>query len=127
MQAYFVLPPASALYYRKHHPDYRSLPPLHPDCTQGQADISVIELIYPPHNSRIYVPRELNGTSSRAVFYAAHRSQTASVYWYLDNQFLGNTREFHTMEIIAKPGQHQITIVDEHGERVSRDFEIVGT
>jgi penicillin-binding protein 1C len=122
----FVLPPACATYYKKHHPEYRSIAPLNPACLQSGTNISDIELIYPAGNSKIYIPRELNGVSSRAVFQAAHRSSTAAVYWYLDDAFLGTTMEFHTMEVSTKPGKHQIIIVDETGGRVSRQFEIVG-
>jgi penicillin-binding protein 1C len=91
-----------------------------------RTDISDIELIYPPGNTKIYIPRELNGTTSQAVFQATHRSTTAEVYWYLDDAYLGSTREFHTMEVTTVPGRHEIIIIDETGDRVSRKFEIVG-
>jgi penicillin-binding protein 1C len=121
----FILPPTSAAYYKKHHPGYRHLPPMHPAC-MTRTDISDIELIYPPGNTKIYIPRELNGTTSQAVFQATHRSTTAEVYWYLDDAYLGSTREFHTMEVTTVPGRHEIIIIDETGDRVSRKFEIVG-
>jgi penicillin-binding protein 1C len=85
-----------------------------------------MQLIYPSHGTRILIPRELNGEKSNTVFRAAHRSVSSNVYWYLDNQYVGSTKEFHTVELQPSPGKHTIILVDETGERVEREFEIVG-
>jgi penicillin-binding protein 1C len=90
------------------------------------SSIAQLQLIYPSNDTRIFVPRELNGTKGHTVFRAAHRSTSSPVYWYLDERFLGTTQEFHTMELQPEVGTHRVIIVDDHGERIERTFEVVG-
>ena len=49
-----------------------------------------------------------------------------TVYWHMDNEYMGETREIHYMEFNPSVGKHRITLVDEAGETVTRMFEIVG-
>ena len=41
----FILPPAQEWYYRRQHPDYRPLPPLHPGLPGNQAENNPIDII----------------------------------------------------------------------------------
>lgn len=43
----FILPPAQEWYYRKQHPDYRPLPPLHPGLSGSGAGGNPIDIVYP--------------------------------------------------------------------------------
>jgi penicillin-binding protein 1C len=124
---WFVLPPAMEWYYRKNHLDYEPLPPFRHDCLayveQGRAES--LSLIYPGGRSEIYVPVELNGRRGRAVFEAAHRDPQATIFWHLDDQYLGCTREIHQMALAPSPGSHMITLVDENGEQIQRGFTVL--
>lgn len=123
----FVLPPAQAHYYRRHHADYRRLPPWRPDCRQGAREArSPIELLYPLPGTRIYIPVELDGQRSRSVFHAVHRDPEAVLYWHLDDTYLGQTRAFHQFAIDAAPGEHRLVLVDGNGNRLERRFEVLG-
>jgi penicillin-binding protein 1C len=123
----FVLPPAMAWYYRRHHADYRPLPPWRKDCRRGLEDAgtAVFSLIYPPPRSRIYLPVELDGSRQPAVFEAAHSRPGKRIYWHLDGNYLGVTRDIHTMRLSAAPGVHTVTLVDEDGEELVRRFEVL--
>lgn len=121
---YFVVPAIAETYYRRYHPAYEALPPLHPDCRENNS-IQDLAIIYPRNGSKIYVPYEWDHKRSRAVFTAVHRSDTAQVYWHLDNKFLAKTKEFHQIEIDPSPGKHELVLQDEHGSVVTAVFEVL--
>ncbi|MGD8547568.1 MAG: hypothetical protein PVJ10_06325, partial [Thiohalophilus sp.] len=126
---WFVLPPSQAFYYRQHHPDYRTLPPLRPDCTQQIVEAgspSPIDLLYPTPGTVLYIPVDLGGRKSRVVFEAVHRDPDAVLYWHLDNQYLGMTSTFHQQGLDIAPGLHRLTLVDQEGHRLVRNFKVLG-
>jgi penicillin-binding protein 1C len=121
---WFALPPAMEHYYRRHHSDYRRLPPLRPDCAVDAAQ-PALSLIYPTPGSSIYVPRELAGGRGRAVFQAAHRDADATVHWHLDDEYVTTTRGLHQVSLDPEPGEHTLTVVDQAGARVQVVFAVL--
>lgn len=124
---YFVLPSKIAGYYKHKNPDYTAVPPLHPACnpsgnplTSGQLSIE-----YPTKEARIYVPTDLDEEKNQAVFKAKHQQSDVTLYWHIDDQFIGTTANFHEMGINTTKGRHQLTVVDNHGNVKKRYFEIV--
>ncbi len=125
-ESWFVLPPVEAHYYKPRHPDYRILPSYRTDCTLAiQQQVQNMELIYPRHAAKIYVPVDLNGKPSSTVFEITHRSPETAIYWHLDQTFVGSTREIHQMALNPSPGKHSITWVDQNGETLTQSFEII--
>ena len=57
---------------------------------------------------------------------AAHRRPDATLYWHLDERYLGATTTFHQQALNITPGIHTITVVDEEGNRLARRFEVLG-
>jgi len=84
-----------------------------------------MEMIYPKVESKIFVPKELDGTKGSTVFQAVHRNPTAVVYWHLDGQYIGSTTRSHKLPLAPEIGQHEITLVDDQGEILERSFQIV--
>ncbi len=125
-ESWFVLPPAMEYYYRMRNPSYRVLPPLRPGCPDDR-EITSMEFIYPPADARIFIPRSLSGELMAMLPEAAHRRRDAILYWHLDNQYLGMTREIHQREIRVGAGEHLLTIVDEQGKSITRRFYCVGS
>jgi penicillin-binding protein 1C len=121
---WFVLPPAEEYYYRKSHAEYRPLPPARADC-QGNSGRPGLALLYPDQNSRVVIPRELDGQRGRTVFEAVSRRREATIYWHLDGQYLGETHTFHQQSLDIDPGEHILTVVDDEGERVARRFQVI--
>lgn len=121
---WLVLPPLEAHYYRSRHPDYAPLPPYRADCAAPDQD-AVMQLIYPKHPTRIFVPVDLDGEYSRTVFTVAHRNPAKMIHWHIDQEFMGSTETFHSMEFHPAPGPHVLTLVDEDGNRLEQRFEIV--
>ncbi|HSC69022.1 MAG TPA: penicillin-binding protein 1C [Cellvibrio sp.] len=128
-QAWFVLPPTQEFYWRQHHNDYQSLPPWRGDCVADLLQVDEdqpIELIYPNEESRVYIPMDLDGKRSRVVLKAIHRNPEATLYWHLDDKFLGATKVFHEREVALEPGLHQLAIVDKQGYKLERRFRVIG-
>ena len=126
-QNYFIVPTIAESYYKRYHPEYRTLPPLHPDCQPNDDHGKDMAIIYPRPGSKIYVPYEWDKKKSKAVFSAVHRSENADVYWHLDQQFIGKTHEFHQIEIDPKPGKHTLVLQDEFGGMATTTFEVLNT
>lgn len=122
--SWFVLTPAMEYYFRQKSADYKVLPPFKPGCEFSDAG-KAIEIIYPLPNAKIYVPVEINGERGKTIFSAAHRKASAKIFWSLDDAFVSTTQNFHQVGLNPTPGKHVITLVDESGWSVSREFEIV--
>ncbi len=123
-EAWFVLPPLMEWYFKKQNPGYRSLPPYLSGCEPGQE--GAMEMIYPPQGHQLFIPRQLDGTLSRIVLEVAHRKPATSIYWHLDDHYLGKTKQIHQMECLAEEGWHNLVLVDARGEVLEKHFEIVG-
>jgi len=123
---WFVLPPAMEWYYKRNHSDYIPLPPYKENCLKdlSKPANASMTLIYPSNSSNIYIPVELNGKLGKTVFKAAHKNINTTIYWHIDNKYIGLTREIHQMAIAPKSGKHILTLVDENGEIIERNFSI---
>ncbi len=124
-EPWLVLPPLEEYYYKTLHPDFKPLPPLREDCLPTGGQIRLMQLIYPKQPTRIYVPIDLDGKPSRTVFAVAHRLPESTIYWHIDNEYIGQTRTFHSMELNPPVGKHVLTLVDERGNRLEQRFEII--
>ncbi len=125
LKNYFIVPALAESYYKRYHPEYQTLPPLSPDCQSVDSHEKDMAIIYPRPGSKIYIPYEWDKKKSMAVFSAVHRSADADVYWHLDQQFIGKTREFHQIAVDPKPGKHTLVLQDEFGGMVSTSFEVI--
>jgi penicillin-binding protein 1C len=123
-KSWFILSPAMEFYYKQKNIDYKPLPPFKAGCDFAETG-KLIEIIYPQPDAKIYVPLEINGERGKTVFTAAHRRAGAKIFWSLDDQFIGTTQNFHQLGLNPLPGKHVITLVDENGISVSRQFEIL--
>ncbi|MEQ9401963.1 MAG: penicillin-binding protein 1C [Cyclobacteriaceae bacterium] len=123
-ESWFVLPPIQSWYYKKYHPGYKPIPSFAPGCEETEAK-RVLELIYPRQFTRVHIPLEQDGKKGSVIFEAAHENRGGLIYWHLDDQYLGATREQHQMQINAETGPHLITLIDELGNEVQQKFEVI--
>ncbi len=126
-KGWFILPPVEEHYYKIKHPNYQDLPDFRKDC-QGEelVENKNMQLIYPKNKAKIYIPKDLDGSKSETVFKVAHRKKEEAIYWHVDNTFIGSTVNFHEMALQPSVGKHTLTLVDEQGERLVQEFEILG-
>ncbi len=122
-KSWFVLPPSIEYYYRQKHADYKLLPSFMPGCYDDNT--KALDIIYPDEKAKIYVPLEMNGERGRTIFSATHSDRKAKLFWYLDDEYIGTTTQFHQMAVTPSAGLHTLTITDENGERAERHFEIL--
>ncbi len=122
--SWFVLPPIQEYFFKSKNTFYKLLPPYRKDCIVSDA-IAGMELIYPKEHSKIFIPREMDGTFGKAVFELAHRSPATTVFWHLDGKYIGTTKDIHHFLLQPSEGKHVLTLVDEKGESIERSFEIL--
>lgn len=120
---WFVLPPAMAWFYRSVDPFYRGLPQWLPGCENTSGN--PMQLIWPDKYSKIYIPRELDGSLGKAVFEIAHNKPSNKVFWYIDEEYAGTTVNMHKLGLQPDYGRHVLTLVDEEGHFLRTTFEIV--
>ena len=121
-RSWFVLPPAQAYYYKNYHVEYQALPPLKPGCEEDQS--RQIAILYPEHQAVLYLPKGFSGEREKVVMKATHARSDATLYWHLDDVYLGETRQIHQMACLIEPGNHILTLLDEDGNRRSILFEV---
>ena len=112
----FVLPPAMEWYYKPHHPEYTG-------ATRASAS-NAVQFIYPQAGAVLSVPRQLSGEREGIVFRAAHHRSDATLWWHLDNSYVGETRLRHELLLAPAPGQHTLTVVDDEGNTAFVRFTI---
>lgn len=123
-ESWFVLPTVQEYYYAKINTWYKKLPPQLPGCN-NQSNASPLSFIYPEDFSKVKIPTELDGQKGELVLKLAHRNQEQRVFWYIDNEFIAETKSYHEVGINLATGKHQITVVDDMGESLTRTLTIV--
>jgi len=130
---WFSLPATEAYYYKQSHSGYRSPPAFRPDCVDPSRSAQYanqekpMELVYPAiANTKIYIPIELSGAKGQTVLEAIHKNSAATIYWHLNDQYVGSTTTFHRLALDIAPGKYTLTLVDQQGYRVTRNFEVLG-
>ena len=112
----FVLPPTMEWYYKPHHPEYTGARKTH--------QTKEIEFIYPASGTTLTLPRQLNGQVEGVVFRAAHHRSDATLWWHLDNHYIGETRFLHERKLAPAPGKHTLTVVDGEGNTAFVRFSV---
>ena len=113
----FVLPPAMEWYYKPHHPEYTG-------ARKTSSALKAMAFIYPESGSTLTLPRQLNGEVEGAVFRVAHHSADATLWWHLDQTYVGETHFIHELRLAPDKGKHTLTVVDGEGNTASIRFTI---
>lgn len=122
-KAWFVLPPTQEYYYKTKNPTYKTLPPYKIGCAP-EIEKS-IEMIYPKPHTIIYIPYELSGEQGKTIFEIAHRNPSNTVFWHIDGELVGTTKDIHQLALNPSKGKHMLTISDADGETLTVPFEVV--
>jgi penicillin-binding protein 1C len=123
-RSWFILPPAQEWYFRQKNLWYKSVPSMLDGC-KTEDDIPQMQLIYPEPGTKVYVPYELDGTRGRLICQAIHRNAAETVFWHIDDQYIGSTKDIHQMAILPAEGPHKLILTDNKGNRVIVSFSAV--
>ncbi|MCK0123365.1 penicillin-binding protein 1C [Gelidibacter sp. F2691] len=121
-KSWFVLPPLMEYYYKAQNPFYKALPPFRADC-MGENAIAM-EFIYPKENNTIFLPKDFDGQTNDLILKVAHSKPETLIFWYLDERYLGSTKDIHEFAMKPQRGKHTVTVVDEFGNESKRWIEI---
>ncbi|WP_298893910.1 penicillin-binding protein 1C [uncultured Psychroserpens sp.] len=119
---WFILSPLKSHYYKTKNPFYKPLPKLRMDC-MGDIQLTM-DFIYPKKNNSVFLPKDFDGETNDLVLKIAHSKPEATIYWYLDQTYVGTTKDIHELAILPKKGKHLITVVDEFGNEAKRQISI---
>ncbi len=109
------------IYYKPRNPLYALLPPLLPGCTD---EIPTMEFVYPREWNNLFVPTDLDGTPGQLIFELVHRETKTTVYWNLDEKFIGTTSGIHQIAVRPEKGWHVLNVTDQSGNSRTRRFFI---
>ena len=121
-KSWFILPPLMAHYYKTKNPFYKPLPKFRSDCLVDNA--ITMQFIYPKENNTVFLPKDFDGTTNDLVLKMAHSKPESTVFWYVDDTYMANTKDIHELAINPKKGKYLITAVDEFGNEIKRWIEI---
>lgn len=122
--SWFILPPVQEFYYKTSNISYKTLPPFKNNCEVSKMN-NIMDMIYPKENTKIYIPKEIDGKPGSSIFELAHRNPNATVYWHLDGNFIGVTKKTHHFPIHPENGKHTLIVIDENGESLQREFMVL--
>ncbi len=119
-----IYPPAARQLYHNRGYDVDTLPVHNPHCN-AEKSAHAIELVYPTDGITIFLPRNFDTTREKLIFNAIHRRDSAELFWYLDQNFIGTTSGENklTVDSIAI-GEHTLFVQDSEGSRAGVKFSV---
>ncbi len=126
LSSWFELPVNVAYYYKNYHAEYKNLPPYASACAElNNSTTKQIDIIYPSTHAKIFIPKNINSDKENLVVKATSTAADATLFWHLDEDFIGTTSGEHSIALTSEIGEHKLTITDKIGNRVVRKFWIV--
>jgi len=119
---YFTLPPLMQKYYMLKHPEYKILPPNKSNVSSSK---NGLQIVYPKNNSKILIPKLLNGELGKIVLESVVSNQQSILFWHIDDAFIGQTTSIHQLSINLPIGKHQLTVIDNNANERSILFEVI--
>lgn len=119
---WFSLDPVAGYFYKQKHANYKPLPAFASECEQGTEE--TLAIIYPAQGTDIILPRDFDGQFERLQFRAAHTQPQATLFWHLDESYIGSTKGSHQLITDVPIGLHTLLVMDERGNKVSCRFRL---
>nr|WP_313777797.1 penicillin-binding protein 1C [[Muricauda] meishanensis] len=119
---WFVLPPVMEYYHTSFNPNYKSLPPFLEGCSS--IDSQHMEFLFPKEDEEVLLPKDLGNKTMDVIFKLAHQQSEATVYWYLDETYVGKTENFHELILNVTPGDYTLTAMDDQGTRIQQSIQV---
>lgn len=97
------------------------LPPHNPDCPALKQH-NPISIAYPQSNSYIFIPRDSSGQYQKISLEVLHGDADSTIFWYLDDQYLGETTGGHSFSLTLDTGWHRLYVIDTAGNSQAVTF-----
>ena len=120
--SWFVLPPIMEHYYRKKNPFYKVLPPFRMDCQKSSQ--KVLDFVYPNAYETVFLPKGFDGVKNLLLLKVAHSIPETTLFWYVNEKYMGQTKSIHEFSIAAEAGSCVISVVDSYGNECKRSITI---
>lgn len=121
---WFIASPVQEYFFKQKSIFYKALPPFLEGC-EGGSTFHQLEIVYPRNGVKVYIPVDERGEKSKCILKATHKNTDATLFWYLDGEYMGSTEKFHQVQAIPGGGKHELSITDNHGETVQCSFEVI--
>ncbi|QTE24325.1 penicillin-binding protein 1C [Polaribacter cellanae] len=121
-KSWFVLPPLMEYYYKEKNPFYKPLPPFRNDCLRKTKN--AMKFIYPTEKSTIFLPKNFDGKKNELILKVAHSNKEATLFWYVNNEFITSTKEIHNVAINYKAGIYKISVTDNLGNEIQQKITV---
>ena len=119
---WFILPPLMEYYYKTKNPFYKPLPNFRNDCLSDEKN--TMKFIYPTEKTTVFLPKDFDGKQNDLIIKVAHSNSDTTLFWSLNNKFLGTTQEKHEFAIAQETGIFKITVVDILGNEIQQEIII---
>ena len=121
-KSWFILPPLMEYYYKTKNPFYKPLPNFRNDCLGDEKN--TMKFIYPTEKTTVFLPKDFDGKQNDLIIKVAHSNSDTTLFWSLNNKFLGTTQEKHEFAIAQETGIFKITVVDILGNEIQQEIII---
>ncbi len=122
-KTWFVLPPVISYYYKQKSPNYLKLPDFKEGCSSLDKD--VIDFVFPTkYRTKVSLTKGNNGALNPVILKLTHGNSEASIYWYLDDHFIKETKDYHEIPLKPSIGEHVITVIDHLGNEKKCVIEV---
>ncbi len=121
---WFSLSTVMEHYFRQRNPSYQPLPMPDPNC-KSMLRSKTLQIIYPYSNSKVYIPRELDGSEGRIVFEVAQANPVSSVFWYINGELVMSSTAEHKFSAPLSPGNHNLMVIDSEGNMDEVYFTVI--
>ncbi|GHU61079.1 hypothetical protein FACS1894121_1930 [Bacteroidia bacterium] len=83
-----------------------------------------MEMIYPRRGTKVFIPRDFGGEKGRVVFDLAHHEPQTEVFWHIDDNYMGMTKDVHQLAFDIPRGWHELHIFDSDGNTLRQRFRV---
>lgn len=118
----FEMPPKMSQYYKAHHPEALNNLQWSPQCPVKMKQFSIN---YPDEGAALILPQKSQKSYGEFILEASHLDSKAQLYWFLNENYLGSTREIHQQTLPLEEGSYRLSVQDQNGEVETRNFEVV--
>ena len=70
------------------------------------------------------LPLQMDGARGFMKAELAHNNPASTVYWHMDEEYMGQTQDFHQITLQPSTGRHTLTAVDSQGNTISTLFYV---